>query len=124
MCIRSNNDLFFPDTHFKVISDRDRTILNCTSAEYTETIEIVPVDFNPTVCNDSDEDILQQVSDLCNNKVKCEFELLELIQTSHDFELVLLHLNSEKKRLEILDRFFTSILDQPELFKPDGRYQS
>ena len=52
------------------------------------------------------------------------FELLELIQTSHDFELELLHLNSEKKRLEILDRFFTSILDQPELFKPDGRYQS
>ena len=52
------------------------------------------------------------------------FELLELIQTSNDFELELLHLNSEKKRLEILDRFFTSILDQPELFKPDGRYQS
>ena len=52
------------------------------------------------------------------------FELLELIQTSHDFELELLHLNSEKKRLETLDRFFTSILDQPELFKPYGRYQS
>ncbi len=52
------------------------------------------------------------------------FELLEMIQASNDFELELLHLESEKKRSEILNRFFTSILEQPELFKPDGRYES
>ena len=52
------------------------------------------------------------------------FELLEMIQASHKFELKLIHLNSEKKRAEILDTFFTSILQQPELFKPDERYQS
>jgi hypothetical protein len=54
--------------------------LNCTSAEYAATIKIVSVDFNSTVCNNSDEDILQEVSNLCNNKVKCEFELTDLIK--------------------------------------------
>ena len=52
------------------------------------------------------------------------FELLEMIQTSNDFELELLRLNSEKKRSEILNRFFTSILEQSDLFKPNERYQS
>ena len=52
------------------------------------------------------------------------FELLEMIQTSNDFELELLRLNSEQKRAEILDRFFSSILKQSDLFKPDGGYQS
>ena len=52
------------------------------------------------------------------------FELLEMIQTSHDFELELLRLNSEEKRLEILNRFFSSILEQSDLFKSNERYQS
>lgn len=52
------------------------------------------------------------------------FELLEMIQTSHDFELELLRLNSEEKRSEILNRFFTSILEQSNLFKSNERYQS
>ncbi len=52
------------------------------------------------------------------------FELLEMIQTSHNFELELLSLSSEEQRSEILNRFFTSILDQSELFKPNERYQS
>ena len=52
------------------------------------------------------------------------FELLEMIQTSHNFELELLRLSSEEQRSEILNRFFTSILDQSELFKPNERYQS
>ena len=52
------------------------------------------------------------------------FELLEMIQTSHDFELELLRLNSEEKRSEILNRFFTSILEQSDLFKSNERYQS
>jgi len=50
--------------------------------------------------------------------------LLEMIQTSHDFELELLRLNSEEKRSEILNRFFTSILEQSNLFKSNERYQS
>jgi hypothetical protein len=54
--------------------------LNCTSAEYAATIKIVSVDFNSTVCNNSDEDILQEVSNLCHNKVNCEFELTDLIK--------------------------------------------
>jgi hypothetical protein len=54
--------------------------LNCTFAEYAATIKIVSVDFNSTVCNNSDEDILQEVSNLCHNKVNCEFELTDLIK--------------------------------------------
>jgi hypothetical protein len=54
--------------------------LNCTSAEYAATIIIVSVDFNSTVCNNSDEDILQEVLNLCDIKVKCEFELTDLIK--------------------------------------------
>ncbi len=52
------------------------------------------------------------------------FELLEMIQTSHNFELELLQLKSEEERAKILDSFFTSILEQSEIFKPDGGYQS
>ena len=52
------------------------------------------------------------------------FELLEMIQTSHDFELELLRLDSEKKRAEFLDQFFSSILKQSKLFNPDKGYQS
>ena len=78
MCIRST--ILFPDTHFKVISDGNPVILNCTFSEYAATIKIVTVDFNSTVCNNSDEDILKEVSNLCHNKVKCEFELTDLIK--------------------------------------------
>jgi hypothetical protein len=56
--------------------------LNCTSAEYAATIKIVTVDFNSTVCNDTDEDILKEVSNLCHNKVRCEFELTDLINST------------------------------------------
>ena len=52
------------------------------------------------------------------------FELLEMIQTSHDFELELLRLDSEKKRAEFLDQFFSSILKQSKLFNSDKGYQS
>lgn len=52
------------------------------------------------------------------------FELLEMIQTSHDFELELLRLDSEKKRAEFLDQFFSSILKQSKLFNSDRGYQS
>ena len=54
--------------------------MNCTSAEYAATIKIVTGAFNSTVCNDSDEDILKEVSNLCNNNAKCEFELADLIK--------------------------------------------
>jgi hypothetical protein len=63
-----------------VISDGGLAFLNCTSAEYAATIKIVTVDFNSTVCNDTDEEILKEVSNLCHNKVKCEFELTDLIK--------------------------------------------
>jgi hypothetical protein len=63
-----------------VISDGNTAILNCTFSEYAATIKIVTVDFNSTVCNDSDEDILKEVSNLCHNKVKCELELTYLIK--------------------------------------------
>ena len=63
-----------------MISDGNPAILNCTFSEYAATIKIVTVDFNSTVCNDSDEDILKEVSNLCHNKVKCEFELTDLIK--------------------------------------------
>jgi len=52
------------------------------------------------------------------------FELIEMIQTSHDFELELLRLDSEKKRAEFLDQFFSSILKQSKLFNSDKGYQS
>ena len=52
------------------------------------------------------------------------FELLEMIQTSHDFELELLRLDSEKKRAEFLDQFFSSILKQSKLFNSNRGYQS
>lgn len=52
------------------------------------------------------------------------FELLEMIQTSHDFELELLRLDSEKKRAEFLDQFFSSILKQSKLFNLNRGYQS
>ena len=52
------------------------------------------------------------------------FELLEMIQTSHDFELELLRLDSEKKRADFLDQFFSSILKQSKLFNSDKGYQS
>ena len=52
------------------------------------------------------------------------FELLEMIQTSHHFELELLRLDSEKKRAGFLDQFFSSILKQSNLFNPDKGYQS
>ena len=52
------------------------------------------------------------------------FELLEMIQTSHDFELELLKLDSEKKRAEFLDQFFSSILKQSKLFNSNRGYQS
>jgi hypothetical protein len=61
-----------------VTSDGNPAILNCTFSEYAATIKIVTVVFNSTVCNDTDEDILKEVSNLCNNKVKCEFELTDL----------------------------------------------
>ena len=54
--------------------------MNCASAEYAATIKIVTVDFNSTVCNDTDEDILKDVSHLCNSKVKCEFQLTDLVK--------------------------------------------
>ena len=66
-----------------MISDGNSTILNCTLSEYAATIKIVTVDFNSTVCNDSDEDILKEVSNLCHNKVKCEFELADLIKDNN-----------------------------------------
>ena len=72
--------IFFPDTRFKVIYDGGLAFLNCMSAEYEATINIVTVDFNSTVCNNSDEDILKEVSNLCHNKVKCDFELADLIK--------------------------------------------
>tara|TARA_B000000475_G_scaffold272257_1_gene272925 strand:- start:24185 stop:24766 length:582 start_codon:yes stop_codon:yes gene_type:complete len=52
------------------------------------------------------------------------FELLEMIQTSHHFELELLRLDSEKKRAGFLDQFFSSILKQSKLFNSDRGYQS
>ena len=63
-----------------MISDGDFAFLNCTSAEYAATIKIVTVDFNSTACNNSDEDILNEVFNLCHNKVKCGFELVDLIK--------------------------------------------
>jgi hypothetical protein len=63
-----------------VISDGNSAILNCTFSEYAAAIKIVSVDFNSTVCNDTDEDILKEVSNLCHNKVKCDFELTDLIK--------------------------------------------
>ena len=63
-----------------MISDEGLAFLNCTFSEYAATINNVTVDFNSTVCNDSDEDILKKVSNLCHNKVKCEFELTDLIK--------------------------------------------
>ena len=62
-----------------MISDEGLAFLNCTFSEYA-AINIVSVDFNSTVCNDTDEDILKKVSNLCHNKVKCEFELTNLIK--------------------------------------------
>ena len=63
-----------------MISDGNSAILNCTFSEYAAAIKIVSVDFNSTICNDTDEDILKEVSNLCHNKVKCEFELIDLIK--------------------------------------------
>ena len=63
-----------------MISDGNPAILNGTFSEFAATIKIVTVDFNSTVCNDSDDDILKEVSNLCHNKVKCEFELTDLIK--------------------------------------------
>ena len=63
-----------------MISDGNPAILNCTFSEYAATIKIVTVVFNSTVCNDNDEDILKEVSHVCHNKVKCEFELTDLIK--------------------------------------------
>ena len=63
-----------------MISDGNTAILNCPFSEYAATIKIVTVDFNSTVCNDTDEDIIKEVSNLCHNKVKCEFELTDLIK--------------------------------------------
>ena len=63
-----------------MISDGNSSILNCTFSEYAAAIKIVSVDFNSIVCNDTDEDILKEVSNLCHNKVKCEFELTDLIK--------------------------------------------
>jgi hypothetical protein len=62
-----------------VISDGNSAILNCTFSEYAAAIKIVSVDFNSTVCNDTDEDILKEVSNVCHNKVKCDFELTDFI---------------------------------------------
>ena len=62
----------------KVVFDGNSAMLICTFSEYVATITIVTVDFNSAVCNDSDEDILKEVSNLCHNKVKCEFELTDL----------------------------------------------
>ena len=63
-----------------MISDGGLAFLNCTSADYAATIKIVTVDFNSTLCNNSDEEILKEVSNLCHIKVKCEFELADLIK--------------------------------------------
>jgi hypothetical protein len=63
-----------------VISDGNPAILNCAFSEYAATIKIFTVEFNSTVCNASDDDILKEVSNLCHNKVKCEFELTDLIK--------------------------------------------
>ena len=62
-----------------MISDGNSAILNCTFSEYAAAIKIVSVDFNSTVCNDTDEDILKEVSNVCHNKVKCDFELTDFI---------------------------------------------
>ena len=61
-----------------MVFDGNSAMLICTFSEYAATIKIVTVDFNSTVCNDSDEDILKEVSNLCHNKVKCELELTDL----------------------------------------------
>jgi hypothetical protein len=63
-----------------VLSDGNTAILNCTFSEYAATIKIVTVDFNSSVCNDTYEDILKEVSNVCHNKVKCELELTDLIK--------------------------------------------
>ena len=63
-----------------MIYDGNPTILNCTFSEYAATIKIATVYFNSTVCNDTDEDILKEISNLCDNKVKCDLELTDLIK--------------------------------------------
>jgi len=52
------------------------------------------------------------------------FELLEMIQLPSQFELELISINSEKKRAEVLNKFFDSLLNKSSLFNSNERFLS
>ena len=52
------------------------------------------------------------------------FELLEMIQLPSQFELELISINSEKKRAEVLNKFFDSMLNKSSLFNSNERFLS